>query len=144
LREDLESREAGARQRAKEQEDAEEKFRRELERLKAEGAGLRKKREEALRKVMEEDELSDEDINESSTNRPLSEEREVKMPNSRFTEEDRTVRVRWKNRSDAAKIDAERLQGIFERYGKITNCIVSEPGKAKDGTEKKLKTGVMV
>lgn len=137
LQEDLEAREGAYSAQKKEEQDAEANFQRELARLKAESASLRKKREEALQKAQEEEEA------EVQQEAPI--ERETKAPVSRFTEIDRTVKIKWRNKGSGKDIDSDELQTKFRKYGKIAHCIAVKDGKpAADGKEKKFRTGLVV
>ncbi|RPA83568.1 DnaJ-domain-containing protein [Ascobolus immersus RN42] len=137
LQEELEAREGAYSAQKKEEQEAEADFQRELARLKAESANLRKKREEALRKAQEEEEKEGEVLEVQV--------RETKAPVSRFTEIDRTVKIKWRNKGSGKDMDSEELQSKFRKYGKIAHCIAVKEGKpTADGKEKKFRTGLVV
>lgn len=134
MQEDLERREGNAKRAKTDGEDAEEAYRRQLAKLQEEGARLRRKREEALRTAAQEAESSGE---------------EQQVPggggaSSRFTELDRTVRIRWKRRGNEG-LGAERVCALFGRFGAVQDCIVPADAAPKPGEkEKKLKTALVV
>lgn len=129
MQEDLERREGSAKRAKTDSEDAEEAFRRQLEKLQEEGVKLRQKREEALKTAAKEAE---------------SENVEMVDVESRFSELDRTVRLRWKRRGNE-DVTAERLRRLFSRFGKVQDCIVPPDAVPKPGEkEKKLKTALLV
>ncbi|PUU81152.1 hypothetical protein B9Z19DRAFT_972520 [Tuber borchii] len=123
MQEELESRERGAKRARADGEDAEERFRQQLEKLRAEGVELRRKREEAVRAAAAEEE----------------EEKEDKLM-SRFSEIDRTLRVRWKRKGNQ-HIDEQHLRSVFSKYGAIQDCVVP---LTKPEKEKKLKSALIV
>lgn len=133
LREELESREKNAVGQAQAEREAEAAFQRELSRLKMQGAKLRQEREEALRRARDEEESGEDE----------QEEREKVTPASRFSELDRTVRVRWRNKGEGRMLDSEGLEKLFGRFGKVSHCLVKEP-KVEEGKEKKVRSGLVV
>ncbi|KAL7276299.1 hypothetical protein RUND412_000713 [Rhizina undulata] len=137
MQEDLESRENMAKRTKMDAEDAEEKFKAQLSRLQEEGARLRRKREEAMKAAAQ----AEGEEEESST----EEKNDINLPVSRFSELDRTIRVRWRRKGDGEKIDRQELQRIFSRFGKIDDCVVVNKAASKTGEkEKKFKTGLLV
>ncbi|PWW78807.1 DnaJ-domain-containing protein [Tuber magnatum] len=124
MQEELESRERGAKKARTDGEDAEEQFRQQLEKLKAEGAELRRKREEAIRAAAAEE----------------REKEDEAMADSRFSEIDRTLRVRWKRKGNE-HVDEQHLRSIFSKYGAIQDCVVPP---TKPDKEKKLKSALIV
>lgn len=134
MQEDLESREKNAKRTKTDVDDAEEAFRRQMVKLQEEGARLRRKREEALRAAAKDAEDEGED----------GEETPVATGASRFSELDRTLRVRWKRHGNEG-LTAEELGTLFSRFGRVQDVVVPPPSVPKAGEkEKKLKTALVV
>lgn len=134
MQEDLERREGHAKRARTNADDAEDAFRRQMSKLQTEGAMLRHKREEALRTAAKEAEVV-----ENS-----SDEETVKVSGkSRFSELDRTLRVRWKRRNNDA-ITAAHLRTLFSRFGQVQDCVVPSDSPKPGSKEKKLKTALLV
>ncbi|EMR11080.1 hypothetical protein PNEG_00679 [Pneumocystis murina B123] len=95
-----------------------------LRKLQEEGAALRKKKEEAL-KVQREAERQSESVKDEKVSK-------AKEEKSRFTAEDRTIKVRW--RRDQITLDKNRLINAFERFGKIEDVLLKD---LMDNTKKK-------
>lgn len=138
MQEELESRERGAKRARADGEDAEERFRQQLEKLRAEGAELRRKREEAVRAAAAEEEEEKED--ESMIDGDGEKEGGESNGKSRFSEIDRTLRVRWKRKGNQ-HIDEQHLRDVFSKYGAIQDCVVPP---TKPEKEKKLKSALVV
>jgi len=138
MQEELESRERGAKRARADGEDAEERFRQQLEKLRAEGAELRRKREEAMRAAAAEEEEEKED--EPMINGDREKEGGESNGKSRFSEIDRTLRVRWKRKGNQ-HIDEQHLRSVFSKYGAIQDCVVP---LTKPEKEKKLKSALIV
>ena len=139
MQEELESRERGAKKARANGEDAEERFRQQLEKLRAEGAELRRKREEAVRAAAsEEEEEKKED--EAMVDGDRENEDGGSDGKSRFSEIDRTLRVRWKRKGNQ-HIDEQHLRSVFSKYGAIQDCVVP---LTKPEKEKKLKSALIV
>ncbi|CAZ84498.1 unnamed protein product [Tuber melanosporum] len=135
MQEELESRERGAKKARTDGEDAEERFRRQLEKLRAEGAELRRKREGAMRAAVEEEEKGGEEEGEA-----MADGDGGSNGGSRFSEIDRTLRVRWKLKGNE-HFDEQHLRSIFSKYGAIQDCVVPP---TKSEKEKKLKSALIV
>ena len=125
MQEDLENREGKAKRTKVEYEDEEERFRAQLAKLQEEGAKLRQKREEALRAVAKEAEEQQQQQQDEQSGRVK------KVPTSRFSELDRTVSVRWRRKGEGENIDDFVLRDLFQRYGKIQECVVRKGGEDK-------------
>lgn len=138
MQEELESRERGAKRARADGEDAEERFRQQLEKLRAEGAELRRKREEAMKAAAAEEEEEKED--EAMIDGDGEKEGGGSDGKSRFSEIDRTLRVRWKRKGNQ-HIDEQHLRGVFSKYGAIQDCVVPP---TKPEKEKKLKSALVV
>jgi len=137
MQEELESRERGAKKARTNGEDAEERFRQQLEKLRAEGAELRRKREEAMKAAAAEEEKEDEAMVDGDRE---EEEGGGSDGKSRFSEIDRTLRVRWKRKGNQ-HIDEQHLRSVFSKYGAIQDCVVPP---TKPEKEKKLKSALVV
>lgn len=135
MQEDLERREGHAKRARTDAEDAEDAFRRQMSKLQTEGATLRHKREEALRTAAKEAEAAE---NNSSDEEPVGAATE-----SRFSELDRTLRIRWKRRNNDA-ITAAHLRTLFSRFGQVQDCVVPSDSQKPGLKEKKLKTALLV
>ncbi|KTW28912.1 hypothetical protein T552_01539 [Pneumocystis carinii B80] len=96
-----------------------------LRKLQEEGAALRKKKEAALR-AQRESEKQMESHNDEKVLKTKEEEK------SRFTMENRTIKVRW--RRDQITIDKDGLINAFERFGKIEDVVLKD---SIDNTKKK-------
>jgi DnaJ family protein C protein 17 len=131
MQEDLENREGKAKRARVDGEDEEAAFRAQLAKLQEEGARLRHKREEALRAAAKEQEEQKQEA--------VTKNRNIKAAASRFSELDRTVTAKWRRKGDGERIDDATLRSLFERFGKIQDCIVK--GGAKD---KKYQSGLIV
>jgi DnaJ family protein C protein 17 len=130
MQEDLENREGKAKRARVDAEDEEATFRAQLAKLQEEGARLRHRREEALRTAAKEaEELKQE----------AAKDRNFKIPMSRFSELDRTVMVKWRRKGDGERLDETTLRSLFERFGKIQDCIVKSGAK-----DKKYQSGLVV
>ncbi|RPB00891.1 DnaJ-domain-containing protein [Choiromyces venosus 120613-1] len=142
MQEELESRERGAKKARVDGEDAEERFRQQLEKLRAEGAELRRKREEAMRAAAAEEEKEKEKEDEVMVDRDGNGKKEDGGSNgeSRFSEIDRTLRVRWKRKGND-HINESHLRRTFSKYGAIQDCVVPP---TKPEKEKKLKSALIV
>ncbi|KAG0636481.1 hypothetical protein HOY80DRAFT_354144 [Tuber brumale] len=134
MQEELESRERGGKKARTDGEDAEERFRQQLEKLRAEGAELRRKREEAMRAAVEEEKGGEKE------EEAMADEGRGSNSKSRFSEIDRTLRVRWKRKGNE-HIDEQDLRSIFSKYGAIQDCVVPP---TKPEKEKKLKSALVV
>ncbi|QSL65187.1 hypothetical protein MERGE_002492 [Pneumocystis wakefieldiae] len=97
-----------------------------LRKLQEEGAALRKKKEEAL-KVQREAERLSESVKDEKVSKTNEEEEK-----SRFTVEDRTIKIRW--RRDQITLDKNGLINAFERFGKIEDVLLKD---LIDNTKKK-------
>lgn len=133
MQEDLENREGKAKRTKVDFEDEEERFRAQLAKLQEEGAKLRQKREEALRAAAKEVEEQKQQQEDEKSGRVK------KVPASWFSELDRTVSVRWRRKGEGENIDDAGLRDLFQRYGKIQECVVR-----KGGEDKKLRSGLIV
>lgn len=140
MKEDLESRERGAKKARTEVEEAEEAFEQMLGKLQKEGAELRRRREEALRAAAKEAEAEEEE----------EEEREgaaaVKVEPTRFTELDRTLKVRWKRRGGGEDMTAARIEALFARFGAVQDVVVPPvtAPRGEGAKEKKFRTALVV
>ncbi|CUS10163.1 unnamed protein product [Tuber aestivum] len=143
MQEELESRERGAKKARVDGEDAEERFHQLLEKLRAEGAELRRKREEAIRAAAAEEE---ENKKEKGKEDEAMTDGDGEMVDggcsgeSRFSEIDRTLRVRWKRKGNE-HIDEQHLRSMFSKYGAIQDCVVPP---TKPEKEKKLRSALIV
>ncbi|KAI5847145.1 hypothetical protein DFP73DRAFT_622551 [Morchella snyderi] len=138
MKEDLESRERGAKRVREEVDDAEAAFERVLAKLREEGAELRRRREEALRAAAREAEEEEE-------------EEEAGGGPTRFTELDRTLKVRWRRRGSeegegGEEMTAQRIEALFRRFGEIQDVVVVVPPPAREGAKekKKFRTALVV
>ncbi|KAH0608892.1 uncharacterized protein H6S33_001120 [Morchella sextelata] len=134
MKEDLESRERGAKRARTEVEEAEEAFEQMLGKLQKEGAELRRRREEALRAAAKEEE---EEAAAAAAG--------VGEP-TRFTELDRTLKVRWKRRGGKdEEMTARRIEALFGRFGDVQDVVVPPVTAPKEGEkEKKFRTALVV
>ncbi|KAL0639638.1 hypothetical protein Q9L58_001203 [Maublancomyces gigas] len=151
MQEDLERREGQAKRTRTDADDAEDAFRRQMSKLQAEGATLRHKREEALRTAAKEAEAAEsngdgggeEDAVAAATAPAAAAVRGGAVGKSRFSELDRTLRVRWKRRNNDA-ITAAHLRTLFSRFGPVQDCVVPSDSPKPGSKEKKLKTALLV
>ncbi|RPB10129.1 DnaJ-domain-containing protein [Morchella conica CCBAS932] len=142
MKEDLESRERGAKKARTEVEEAEEAFERMLGKLQKEGAELRRRREEALRAAAKEAEVEAEEEAEA----------EAPVGPTRFTELDRTLKVRWKRRGgggggggEGGGMTASRISALFSRFGEVQDVVVPPLTAPREGEkEKKFRTALVV
>ncbi|OLL26012.1 Pre-mRNA-splicing factor cwf23 [Neolecta irregularis DAH-3] len=107
MKEDLENREGAAKRQKGDYDEAQRNFQVHLERLRTEGAQLRRKREEVLRA-----ERGSRDAKEEEKNLNIS---------SLFTEDDRTLKVRLKKGTDGEKVNIKEL---FEKFGSTESVVV--------------------
>lgn len=144
MQEDLERREGHAKRARTDADDAEDAFRRQMLKLQTEGATLRRKREEALRTAAKEAEAAgisgDDDGDAAAAVRVAP---GGVIGKSRFSELDRTLRVRWKRRNNDA-ITATHLCTLFSRFGPVQDCVVPSDSPKPGSKEKKLKTALLV
>ncbi|PUU74933.1 hypothetical protein B9Z19DRAFT_1116680 [Tuber borchii] len=133
MQEELESREREAKRARTGGEDAEAQRSQLLEKLRAEGAALIRKYEEA---AGEEEEKEDNFMVDGDGEKEGGESN----GKSRFSEIDRTLRVRWKRKGNQ-HIDEQHLCSVFSKYGAIQYCVVP---LIKPGKEKKLKSALIV
>lgn len=131
MQEDLERRERGAKRTRVNGEEAEERFMLQLEKLRAEGALLRRKRDEAIKAALaEEEQTAKQDVELESSG----------SSGSRFSEIDRTIRVRWKRRGNE-HIDATHLREAFSHFGTIQDCVLPP---LKPEKERKIRSALIV
>ncbi|KAF8421082.1 hypothetical protein EV426DRAFT_610641 [Tirmania nivea] len=118
----------------------EAEFERQLGRLREEGARLRMKREEALRKA-ELEAAAEEEENQSraaEAGKPQQDAQErVRLAESRFSELDRTVFIKLRADQGSPAVTAPALAKSLSRFGEISSCLVREPPAAD--TDKGLK-----
>lgn len=149
MQEDLERREGQAKRTRTDADDAEDAFRRQMSKLQAEGATLRHKREEALRTAAKEAEAAESNDDEedaavaAATAAAMAAVGRGTVGKSRFSELDRTLRVRWKRRNNDA-ITAAHLRTLFSRFGPVQDCVVPSDLPKPGSKEKKLKTALLV
>ncbi|KAI5800053.1 hypothetical protein EDC01DRAFT_648761 [Geopyxis carbonaria] len=129
MQEELETRENRAKRARVDSENEEEKFKSQLVKLQEEGAKLRHRREELLRAVANDGE-----------GRDLDKKPDLKSPISRFSELDRTISVRWRQKGNGERIGEEELRNLFGRFGKVQECVVTKNGEK----EKKIRNGLIV
>ena len=130
---DLESRENNAKRARVDMDDEEGRFRAQLAKLQEEGEKLRHKREEALRTAARETEQQQQQQQEEV------EEGKPNKGDSRFSELDRTISVRWRRKGGGERLDEKALQNLFGRFGKIQDCISKDGGK-----DKKYQNGLII
>lgn len=150
MQEDLERREGQAKRTRTDADDAEDAFRRQMSKLQAEGATLRHKREEALRTAAKEAEAAESNDDEedaavaaATAAAAMAAVGRGAVGKSRFSELDRTLRVRWKRRNNDA-ITAAHLRTLFSRFGPVQDCVVPSDLPKPGSKEKKLKTALLV
>ncbi|KAG4304145.1 hypothetical protein PORY_002509 [Pneumocystis oryctolagi] len=134
---DLERREGEAKIRKVRSETAMEET---LRKLQEEGAALRKKREAALRAEREaqKERESAQEVSQSNVQKGV--QNEATCEKSRFTIQDRTVKIRW--RQDHVLLDKESISDAFKRFGKIEYVLLK--GLADNMKKKKLNVALIV
>jgi len=127
--------------------DEEAEFERQLNKLKEEGARLKMKREEALRKA-EMKAKEEEEVAEEKAEKGV-ERLESRMTESMFSEMDRTIFIKLRT-SPTTAITEPILTKYLSKFGEISSCLVREPPPLADKDKKKkekrrtLTTGVLV
>lgn len=157
MKEELEERERSAKRARTDEAREEHEFRTKLEKLKQEGAMLRKKREEALRKAeIESDDDDDDDVDdgEKQNKAQLGVEQEsrkaaannadaAEAATREFSDLERTIRVRWNPKKVSVAHDQKTLHNMFMRFGKIADCVVT-PDSSDATKQKKLRMALLV
>ncbi|BFZ64306.1 hypothetical protein YB2330_005449 [Saitoella coloradoensis] len=131
MKDDLEDRELRAKRQKTDVEEAEARFQETLVRLQAEGAERRRKRDQELR----DEQARQKERAEVEDRKDLEKQDAVKFEESRFTELDRTIKVRWR-KGDRPDLSEEVLRSIFVKYGEIDAVIAR-------ATDKKIQTGLV-
>ncbi|KAK6348930.1 hypothetical protein TWF730_009690 [Orbilia blumenaviensis] len=134
MKEELEARENNAK---RQKTDADEK-KREFERLKEEGARRRMEMDERKRREAaaeeEEGEAAEMEIDQDG-------DQEVVAGESKFSELDRTLKVKWRRKGAGEMMDKAGLVDLFSRFGKINECVVVS---GKGEREKKYASALLI
>lgn len=163
MREDLEAREragaaamggVAAKQGVKrpwmgaEDDDAEEKLQREIERIAEDGRRRRRETEEKLKREMDEEEKKmKEEEEEARKAADRSTQRVDRSQEGSVSELDRTVKVRWAREGRGLGLDAEWLKTLFAPFGSVENTFTLKDKRARvEGKKGKITfaTGVVV
>ncbi|KAF3163630.1 hypothetical protein TWF751_010077 [Orbilia oligospora] len=137
MKEELEARENSF----KRQKTEVDEKKREFERLKEEGVRRRKemderkKREAAAEEEEEEEDAAKMEIDQDDDNQ------EVVVGESKFSELDRTLKVKWRRKGAGEMMDRAGLIDIFGRFGKIDECVVVSGSAEK---EKKYASALLI
>ncbi|KAK6508243.1 hypothetical protein TWF506_010339 [Arthrobotrys conoides] len=137
MKEELEARENSFK---RQKTDADEK-KREFERLKEEGVRRRKemderkKREAAAEEEEEEKDAAEMEIDQDDDGQ------EVVVGESKFSELDRTLKVKWRRKGAGEMMDKAGLIDLFSRFGKIDECVVVSGSAEK---EKKYASALLI
>ena len=131
-------------------------FERQLGRLQEEGARLRMKREEALRRAemeaKEEDEREGEGRKTTEQEEKLEGESKNVITESMFSEMDKTIFIKLRtDQTPPITITESTLTKFLSRFGEISSCLVRSPAPSTADDDKKKKkkkealiTGVLV
>ncbi|GAO50036.1 hypothetical protein G7K_4171-t1 [Saitoella complicata NRRL Y-17804] len=131
MKDDLEERELRAKRQETDVEEAEARFQETLVRLQAEGAERRRKRDQELR----DEQARQKERAQIEAHEGLEKQDAVEFEESRFTELDRTIKVRWR-KGDRPDLSEEMLRSVFVKYGEIDTVIAR-------ATDKKIQTGLV-
>ncbi|KAL5002185.1 hypothetical protein BDV10DRAFT_158541 [Aspergillus recurvatus] len=130
--------------------DAEEKLAREIERIAEDGRRRRREAEEKLRKEVEEDEKR---IREEEEEKRRAQDRSSKRVDrsheggTNVPEQERAVKVRWVREGRGVDLDKDRLMVLFAPFGTIESVLVLKDRRQRIGDKKEKKTvasGVVV
>ncbi|RVD86529.1 uncharacterized protein DFL_004800 [Arthrobotrys flagrans] len=134
MKEELEARENSFK---RQKTDADEK-KRELERLKEEGTRRRKEMDERKKReaAMEEEEEKAVEMEVDQ-----DDDQEVLVGESKFSELDRTLKVKWRRKGAGEMMDKAGLIDLFSRFGKIDECVVVSGSAEK---EKKYASALLI
>ncbi|KAK6333418.1 hypothetical protein TWF718_011231 [Orbilia javanica] len=134
MKEELEARENSFK---RQKTDADEK-KREFERLKEEGARRRKEMDE--RKKREAD-IEEEEEKAAEMELDQDDDQEMVAGESKFSELDRTLKVKWRRKGAGEMMDKDGLMDLFGRFGKIDECVLVS-GSAEKG--KKYASALLI
>ena len=148
MKDDLERRESGFFKRKRDEEDAQDKFERELRRLADDGQRRRREMQETVsRDKLEEEERLDRERNGEavSHNTPLGSPPQA--AHGTVSEIHRTVKVRWAREGSGETIDKDRLIDMFKTFGPVENAFLLKDKKQRVRDRKSktvVATGVIV
>ncbi|KAL4988521.1 hypothetical protein BDW68DRAFT_187152 [Aspergillus falconensis] len=130
--------------------DAEEKLAREIERIAEDGRRRRREAEEKLRKEIEEDEKRIREEEEEKRRAQHGSSKRVVRTHEGGTnvpEQERAVKVRWVREGRGVDLDKDRLMALFAPFGTIESILMLKDRRQRIGNEKEKKTvasGVVV
>ena len=135
----------------------EDERKREFERLKEEGARFRMEMDERKRRKAEEEEKAEADASAAVEAHKTTEMQDADRTDeqaagasagagkkSRFTELDRTIRVRLKRKGKGETFDKTDLELLFRQFGPIEACVIKSSGGGSAEKEKKYRTALIV
>ncbi|KAK6512138.1 hypothetical protein TWF481_001029 [Arthrobotrys musiformis] len=137
MKEELEARENSFK---RQKTDADEK-KREFERLKEEGARRRMEMDE--RKKREAAIEADEEEEEEAAKMEVDQDdgQDAAAGESKFSELDRTLKVKWRRKGAGEMMDKAGLVDLFSRFGKIDECVVVSGNSEK---EKRYSSALLI
>ncbi|KAK6526845.1 hypothetical protein TWF281_010041 [Arthrobotrys megalospora] len=133
MKEELEARENSFK---RQKTDADEK-KREFERLKEEGARRRMEMDERKKREA----AAEEDEAPAEMEVDQDDDQEVVVGESKFSELDRTLKVKWRRKGVGEMMDKAGLVDLFSRFGKIDECVVVSGSGEK---EKKYASALLI
>ncbi len=127
---DLLARERGVKRGRDAEDGDEEKLENEIQRLAEDGKRRRKEREDALRRNLQQPDAEQAELVEDASDPGL-------LPSqTRFSEIDRTVRIRWPQEGQVGPIGQDQIISLFSKFGKIESADLLKPKMLKTGRKK--------
>lgn len=137
MKDDLEARERGVKRARTEEEDNEIKLERELRRLAEDGKRLRKEREEALRKDVQQEAVHGNDHPSSPAQSGVTPSSGGSKAQTQVSEIDRTVKVRWARDGPGESIGEDYIKKLFSTLGRIEGVHLLNPKPMRIGKKNK-------
>ncbi len=148
MKEDLEARERGVKRGREEEEGPEERLEREIRRLAEDGKRRRREREEMLRKELREEEgRAAKEVDTDVVKPAMNAENATASAQTRVSEIDRTVKVRWPREGAGEHLDKDRMTSLFSTFGEVESAFLLKDKKQRVGDKREKKimaTGVIV